>query len=292
MILLFLFPVQCLEAGKKGLMLWFNIIIPTLFPFILISNLLIYMPLLNHFNPAAYVFLMGSLSGYPMGAKAAADMTGRGRMTQQEGNMLLLYCNNASPMFILGYVCTSLLKAPTLFLPMLAALYVGNFINLFMMTRAMKRNKKNKRGRSLTCTPYSLNHQALSFSFFDDCIMKTAELLVKIGGYIIFTSIPITLLASMKLTHPIYLYAISLIELSNGCALISSMAVPMELKFALLCALVSFGSLSVLGQTGSLIKNTLSMKTYALGKVMNGVISFFTGWISYQLFDLLNDLLG
>ena len=111
------FPQEVFDGASEGLLLWFQIVLPTLLPFIIISNILIQtnsISLLSHiFGPAfqkifristdgSFVVLAGFLCGYPMGAKVTSDLILAGRITKSEGSYLLSFCNNTSPMFIIS----------------------------------------------------------------------------------------------------------------------------------------------------------------------------------------------
>ena len=83
------FPQEVFDGASEGLLLWFQIVLPTLLPFIIISNILIQtnsISMLSRiFGPAfqkifristdgSFVVLAGFLCGYPMGAKVTSDL--------------------------------------------------------------------------------------------------------------------------------------------------------------------------------------------------------------------------
>ena len=83
LLYMFLEPQRSLEASQRGLLLWFQTLLPTLLPFMILSNLVIrvgtaerllspFAPFFRrflHLSPAgAYGYLLGLLCGYPMGA--------------------------------------------------------------------------------------------------------------------------------------------------------------------------------------------------------------------------------
>ena len=93
-------PREVFSGAEDGLLLWFNTVFPTLFPFMLVSGLMmagggldvisgIFGKALGRIfavsGSGAFAVLTGFLCGYPMGAKAAADLLRSGRITKSEG---------------------------------------------------------------------------------------------------------------------------------------------------------------------------------------------------------------
>lgn len=112
-------PSQSITAAKTGLLLWFNTVLPSLLPFITGSNILmasgsvyffekvftpIMEPLFKVPGCCAFAWIMGLVSGYPMGAKIAAELRENNQITDIEVQRLLSFCNNSGPFFILGAV--------------------------------------------------------------------------------------------------------------------------------------------------------------------------------------------
>lgn len=293
LVLLFVYPIECIEAAKNGLLLWFNVIIPTLFPFLLLSYIIIQSPILHViewvFTPifkkllglsghGAFALIMGILSGYPTGAAIVNTLTYTGKISKEEGNYLITFCNNTSPMFMIGFVATGLLNNSHLGLPFLLCIYSANIIVAFLF-RGKSRFKSSSHAENK-------KQKNLSFSFaqFDNWVYKTAEVLVKVGSYIIFLSIPISLLAKLPIKSPIYLYCISLIDLSNGVALLSGLSLTEPIKYGMICSLCAFGSLSVLGQTASVtVESGISTKKYLFAKTINALITFCLTWLYFSL---------
>lgn len=144
--LMLFFPAPVLRGAECGLLLWFNTVLPTLFPFILICNLMITTraidllvcitrPLLcRAFRVSPYgsfAVLTGFLCGYPMGAKVTADLYRQGNITKTEASYLLSFCNNTSPMFILSFLVMQNLKNDSLKLPTLIILFLAPVIISF-----------------------------------------------------------------------------------------------------------------------------------------------------------------
>lgn len=119
LFLLLLYSKECILLASNGLLIWYKNMIPTLFPFMVLSGFMVrsslslkigqwmqpILGILFHL-PAQmlYVIFMGFLCGFPMGAKIVADMLEKKQINLKEGEYLLAFCNNIGPLYMLGYV--------------------------------------------------------------------------------------------------------------------------------------------------------------------------------------------
>ena len=105
-----LFPKAVFSGAEEGLLLWFQIIFPTLFPFLVATSLLlssgglslsagifggVFRRIFRVSKNGTFAVLSGFLCGYPMGAKVTADLLRAGRISQDEARYLLS-CNSTS----------------------------------------------------------------------------------------------------------------------------------------------------------------------------------------------------
>lgn len=108
-----------LASCRDALRLCGEVIIPSLFPFFVMSLLLNKLGLPQFVSSAlapaagrlfgvsgagASALIIGLMGGYPLGAAYIADMLSSGVITQREGERLLAFCNNSGPAFIMGAV--------------------------------------------------------------------------------------------------------------------------------------------------------------------------------------------
>ena len=122
--LLLLRPEAAAEAVRDGLSLCARTVIPSLFPFFVVVSLLLRLgladclqgvcgpfmgPMFHLRGVCALPLLTGLLGGYPSGAKTAADLYHQGRITRREAELLLGFCDNCGPAFLLGYVGSGIL---------------------------------------------------------------------------------------------------------------------------------------------------------------------------------------
>ena len=109
-ICLVIFSSSNLVAAKSGLKLWATSVVPSLFPFFVATELLsqtsmpyllgrffnIFMrPLFNVGGEGSFAFIMGIISGYPVGAKIACNFRKNNILPKIECERLLSFTNNS-----------------------------------------------------------------------------------------------------------------------------------------------------------------------------------------------------
>lgn len=119
LILLLFYSKECISLASNGLLIWYRNMIPSLFPFMVLSGFMIrtglslkigqwLQPFLGIFfrlpSQMLYAIFMGFLCGFPMGAKIVSDLSESEQVTKKEGEYLLAFCNNIGPLYMLGYV--------------------------------------------------------------------------------------------------------------------------------------------------------------------------------------------
>lgn len=127
-VLLLIFPDTCSMGGKTGLLLCGNVIIPTLFPFTFCAVYITKSHLLSRINfieavskrlfgLTAYEFLLLILTfigGYPTGAKLIDGYFKDGKIAERKANLMLCYCINAGPAFIVIAVGAGILNSKSI----------------------------------------------------------------------------------------------------------------------------------------------------------------------------------
>ena len=116
---LILWPEQAMDAMRDGLRLCGNVIVPSLFPFFVLSSLVvelgmsrylgrllepIMVPLFRVNGSCATALALGFVGGYPVGAQTAIQIYQNGQCSRAEAERMLAFCNNSGPAFILGVV--------------------------------------------------------------------------------------------------------------------------------------------------------------------------------------------
>ncbi len=279
--LMLLFPAPVLKGAGNGLLLWFNTVLPTLFPFILICNLLVStraMDMLLYFTGplfcrlfcvspcGSFAVLSGFLCGYPMGAKVAADLYRQGDISKNEASYLLSFCNNTSPMFILSFLVMQNLKNNSLKLPALAILFLSPVI-ISILFRPAGQNASAFSKKHTDSAPLS---DALDFS-----ISNALESITKVGVYIMIFAIFSELACLLPVKNTILqLILLSGLEVTNGISMLCQSGLDKNIICILCLAQTSFGGLCAAAQTASMIKGTgISIYSYIAKKLATALVT-------------------
>ena len=288
-ILVFLFfcPTQALTASRAGLHLWFDTLLPTLLPFMILSNILIradlVRPLVSILAPfshrllllspgGTYAMLMGFLCGCPMGAKTVSDLRIREQISQEEAEYLMGFCNNISPSFIITFLVMEQLRRPALLIPTLLILYGAPLLYGALTNPAYRRACH---GQNLsTCSIQNTPKEVLCFGMVDSCILDGVITIVKLGGYIMLFAILSGIFQALPLSLPAKALLTAIAEITNGIpAILHTFSFPKS--YFLLVILVSFGGLSAIAQTDSVIKSAhLPLGKYVRSKLLISFLSF------------------
>jgi len=104
------------QAVLESLALCVKSVIPSLFPFLAVSTLLMslgfgewiaqplsgLMRLYQVDGAGASALILGLIGGYPVGARTAATLARDGLLSREEGERLLTFCNNSNPAFLIN----------------------------------------------------------------------------------------------------------------------------------------------------------------------------------------------
>lgn len=298
--LLLLFPTIALKGAKSGLLLWFETVLPTLLPFLIISNFIMQFritdcltsflspvvgKLLGISNAGCYPMLIGMLSGYPVGAKACSDLVKSGQISREEGQFLLCFCNNASPMFIISFITIQCLQRENKGFLVLLIIYSSGFLTACMYRLTCCRKKSSQKTvQEHTITTAHIQEEPCRLSPFtvlDNTILNAFIILTKVGGYIILFSILAEIVLHLSIIPAdIRYFIIGFLEITTGTAAIGISGFPFTKKIVLINALTAFGGLSSHAQTFSVIMHSgLSMKKYFVFKCVNAcfaaILTFF-----------------
>lgn len=293
--LLLAFPALSVKGAASGLLLWFNIVLPTLSPFIICTQMVVslggaelltrpFFPAIHALfglsRPGTYVLLCGLLCGYPLGAKMCGDFLIRGEISRTEAEYLLSICNHPSPMFLLGFVGAGLQGAvPPWFL--VGCLYLPvipvSFLSRRFYCLNAGDNEMPKYNAVSTCSLPSAANIGRKPPSMEEVLLSTAETMVVIGGYImLFSILAIWIQQIPFLPAPLAACLTGVAEITTGVNQICD-TLPSGQAVLPVIAIVAFGGFSGIFQTKSVIKNTgLSIRHYLFWKCIHTICTCLT----------------
>lgn len=312
-------PTQSIDSASEGLNLWFNLLVPSLFPFIFITDLLVSLGFINSitkylepimstvFNVpgiCAFPFTMSIMSGYPVGARLTSKLRHEKYISKVEGDRLISFASTSGPLFIIGTVLIGMLKEPNLAPLMLFPHYLGT-ITIGLIFRFYKKGDSNSSPKSrINSRNNSLNNRDNKKKTLGQqittSIKDSIESILTVGGFVIIYSVIIDILLSSQLFNSVIILISKLttvdsnilkgivagiIEMTNGCKIISKLDLELIYKIILLNFVIGWGGLSVHSQAISFISSTdISSKIYLFSKLIHGVFSAIYTYVIYILF--------
>lgn len=286
-ILMFIYSKDISENIISSIEIWKNNLFPSLFPFIVISKILInygfisfisnifYNIMLKVFfiNPnTSFIFIMSMISGFPSSAKYTKELLDKNIINENDANRIILFSHFANPAFILIALNNNYFNNYKITLLILFSHYFTNII-IGLITKKEK-PIVNKNYCKLESKPFSI--------VLSEAIKDALSTLFLILGTLVTYSIIITIFNKI----PINIYYKSIltgfIELTNGLKSISILNIPLRLKASLMTMIISFGGLAIHTQVISIIK--INYPIYLKYRFFHAFISFI---ITYFLFNLI-----
>ncbi len=272
------------NGALTGLKLWLYTILPTLFPFIFITEIIkgiggipVLSKLVHPFTfpvklskNGTYPLVLGLLCGFPMGAKAVSDMIKEDKITKKEGAFLLTFSNMLSPGFIAGYYCQNVLKNSFDKFVVLGIIYLSQLV-VCAIYKLICYNKINFNELHTSNTPVSIRKNTVTL---DTVITNTFSSVFKIAGYIIIFSIICEYIKMLPLNSCFSASLTAITEITTGLNMLSTSDISQSLKFIIGNAALSFGGLSGIFQTMAMTRTTgIKIKSYIVSRIIAALIT-------------------
>ena len=247
MFFLILESRRAMGFAAQGIELCIRTVIPSLFPFFLIS---IYLTGNLSGERLIPVLVSGFLGGYPVGAQTAAESFRSGRISRDRANRLLMFCSQAGPAFLFGIVAAQFPESKYGWLLWTIQLFSALSVAFLVYTQ-----DKTAAARD-TASPFSLSR----------AMGSAIGAMASVCGWVVIFRVILGFLAFLPLAQSWSVLLSGLLELSNGC-LCLGMVENLPHRFLLAAVMLNSGGLCVLLQTGSVI-GELDLRYYLLGKLL------------------------
>ncbi len=294
LILFAAFSCICIFLREKisesiifGIKLSATSIIPTLFPFFVISDYLSqslifsensmiskgFEKFLKIDRRAFYAFLLGNLCGFPLGVRCGKELYENGVIGKNEYERLSGLSNNPSMGFTVSVIGASLLGNLWLGILLYFSIIISTVLTGFIYSFKGEKERKFD----------IIYEQKFDLS---KSIKSAGMSSISVSSFIIFFSAIIGIIKSFIKYEPLTIILGLLTEIGNGAIMLASVSYfPQPILFSLIGFGLGFSGISVHLQAFSYFDATISKKKYLSIKFTEGAIAFIiTYFISIFVF--------
>lgn len=277
-------PSESIQAAKNALALCGNALIPSLFPFFVFSSLLIQFgfarvlakpmshimrPLFGVSGSGALCFILGVLSGYPLGASCVCDLYREGGLKKSEAEKLLAFCNNSGPLFIIGSVGAAMYFNETVGL-ILYTVHILSAVSVGIILGCFGRGKSGER----TAAPQSVIRAKPLGVILKDAVVGAVNNMLLVCGFTVLFAVIISSLSGFFPAGVGTVIGSGVLEISTGVFNASHAALSLDIRLILTSAIIGFAGLSVHFQVMGIVSKTdLRTTQYFIGKLLQAVIA-------------------
>lgn len=282
-------------AVSQGLTLCIQVLLPSLFPFFVLSNLLILSgaaeklaPLFHRFmkrffnlpGSCAPVLLLGAVGGYPVGAKTISALYQQRLCTREEALRALRFCNNAGPAFLIGSIGGGLLNDTRLGV----RLYLTHLLAAILVGLLGKKSGPIHTVKQVNCSSKS-RAQTSFVSNFLQAVTQSFDAFGNVCAFVIFFAVLMGILQKNMLFSALCnllpgaknLWSgmlCGMLEVTSGASQLAAANLPGKILLPAFSFLCGWGGLSVQCQSICLIQQAdLPCRTYLQNKLLQGLLA-------------------
>lgn len=294
LVLLLISPAVSFEYMRNSLKLCVQSLVPSLFPFMIISDFLISSDtgeLLKALfsRPLSFIFgasregsfaiLLGFLCGFPIGAKSALKLYDENKISHTELCHIMSFCNIPSPAFVCGAVGL-LFQSSLLGVILFASLILSSLILGITGRFIYKYDRK---------AVLSSQKSTDAVTAFTGAVSSSASVMLTVCAYVVFFSVLIgyatRLCDTIGAPKIIPVILSGLLEISNGMSCAAGLG---DKTAPLLAAFFAgFSGLSVIFQIISLDRGRhIRKKAFVLQKLLQGVLCVIISFVLLKAFPV------
>ena len=282
----FFYDPSLMSGGaRNGLMICAVTIIPSLFPFVVLSDFLIRSGLCEVIGSAmsgitgkifrlpgcaSCVIFMSLIGGFPVGAKMTSQLVDNGSLTAEQGRRLMLFCVNAGPAFIISAVGVSMLssrKAGVILYTSLVitSLFTG-FISRFFAAKESETEIKK-------CIVFDSGALV-------DSVSESTSTMLNICAWILFFSCAISYAVKLPVGESTLRWINMISEVTNGCINAAG-----HFPVCVLALVLGWSGFAVQCQVYPYVRKTgLPILRFMLSRLFNGGVATAVAWALFKAF--------
>lgn len=288
---------------KYSFQIWIGNIFPALFPFFVLSEILINFGFVELFGElfkhlfekvfkingnASFIFFMSLISGFPSSSKYTRELYLENKLNEFEATKILMFSHFSNPLFILGTVYTFINDQKMCFLIMIAHylsnIIIGLLIRNYHQSKIIKTKFSIKKALSKMHNKRISNKKPISIIITNSLINSINTLLLILG--VVTTCLIITTIIDNNFHLPLIFKTIlsGSLEITQGLKHVSLLNCSLFIKMILITSFLSFGGISVHMQIISIISDTkIRYLPFLLARILHVIISIILVIIFFNL---------
>lgn len=276
--LLTLFSDVCKSGAGRGILICGNVIIPSLFPFMVCISLIIKTAESGstHFSVKRQeyfeifkIMCLSMLGGYPIGAKLINDLYAQKRINLKTANIMQMYCVNAGPAFIISAVGNGIFNSVYVGITLFFSHIIPSFLIELCTLKFIN-------------TKFEKTYQNQHLTFSENFVTSTAESassVMKICTFVLIFSIINSYIEYFSKQLPILKNIVYFTEVTS--------AITNTKNIVFVSFLLGFAGISVWFQVFSISdKAKINLKLFIIGRLLHGVMSSILTFIIIKIFKL------
>lgn len=284
-ILFFVETADMTDGVRNGLLLCGETVIPSLFPFMVISDYLVrsglsdclgsrfstVMQKLFHLpGCAACVLIMGLFGGFPVGSRMTSQLYENGRLSQAQAKRMLLFCVNSGPAFTIGAIGISMLSSKKCGIVIFLSQILTSLFLAFISRFAVKKKE----------LPDIRTVQKIKPDCLVESVSSATSSMLGICAWILLFSSFGKLLVRLTEINSFFYLLLMMSEVTTGCAF-ATKTLPTYLISPVLC----WAGISVHMQLLPYLKQIgMPLNEFWLARVTSTITSVPISWALFKFF--------
>jgi len=270
------------NAVSEGIARCINIVIPSLFFMMVVSDILIKSSLLckisSLFNKISkfifgmngeifLVYIMSMFMGYPIGARLLTDYYENNKISKIQAEIYLSVCYGAGPAFIFGILSASFYKDAAANIVIISTVS-ANIILAVIMRIIYSSELKNNELRSNRI--FNIN-----ISDFSESVSKASRSLLSLCSMIIIFSVFSALIKSERIYNNFINneFIGGIISSILDISAIAQLNIYSYTFLPIISGLISFGGICVIMQIYTIVGQKFSIKKFVITRIIAGILS-------------------
>lgn len=290
--LLLAYPEISGEGVTKGIKLCLNSLLPSLFPFMFLSGVIINLTtaaktpkILNLISKSVFslsgvsliIIAFSLVGGYPVGASLVKKAFENGKITASEGKRMLLFCINPGPAFVISTVGSIMLGSKKAGVILYLSSLISSLI-LGVISRLFEDDDDLREYSDFEKEKFSVS------SAVNDAANSTIHSMLNICAWVIFFSCLGALVEIMPISENGKVFIKIVSEVTNGCVVALE-----NFPLPIVCAVIGFGGFCVhLQIMSAIIKLRLKLKYFYTFRLLAAALNCVVSMILFEMFPVAN----